>query len=188
MTQGSGYRRTPCQWLHYADHEMDPLRRSHRGSITPVTNWILYADHGMDPIWRSVTQPHEQKEVIAKKREDTQRQGAGPHAPELRLLQDVGPGQHAAGAQGDAGQQEGRYVFQRYTQRGERGPQANGGKRVQIGFHGSILDVRVFARRSEPEGLLGIFENLNAPAVSRQVVQVKVQSPHTSLYSSLHIT
>ena len=55
MTQGSGYRRTPCQWLHYADHEMDPLRRSHRGSITPVTNWILYADHGMDPIWRSVT-------------------------------------------------------------------------------------------------------------------------------------
>jgi hypothetical protein len=57
-------------------------------------------------------------------------------------------------------------VFQRYTQRGERGPQANGGKRVQIGFHGSILDVRVFARRSEPEGLLGIFENLNAPAVS----------------------
>ena len=55
MTQGSGYRRTPCQWLQYADHEMDPLRRSHRGSITPVTNWILYADHGMDPIWRSVT-------------------------------------------------------------------------------------------------------------------------------------
>ena len=39
----------------YADHEMDPLRRSRRGSITPVTNWSLYADHGVDPIWRSVT-------------------------------------------------------------------------------------------------------------------------------------
>ena len=55
MTQGSGYRRAPCQWLQYADYEMDPLRRSRRGSITPVTNWILYADHGMEPIRRSVT-------------------------------------------------------------------------------------------------------------------------------------
>ena len=55
MTQGSGYRSTPCCWLHYAGHQMAPLRRSRRGSITPVTNWILYADHGMDPIRRSVT-------------------------------------------------------------------------------------------------------------------------------------
>jgi len=46
----------PCQWLQYADYEMDPIRRSRRGSITPLTNWILYADHGMDPTWRSVTQ------------------------------------------------------------------------------------------------------------------------------------
>ena len=34
---------------------MAPLRRSRRGSITPVTDWRLYADHEMDPIWRSVT-------------------------------------------------------------------------------------------------------------------------------------
>jgi hypothetical protein len=34
---------------------MEPLRRSRRGSITPVTKWRLYADHGMDPICRSVT-------------------------------------------------------------------------------------------------------------------------------------
>ncbi len=53
MTQGSGYRRAPCQWLQYADHEMAPLRRSRRGSITPVTNWILYAGHKLDPICRS---------------------------------------------------------------------------------------------------------------------------------------
>ena len=28
MTQGSGYRRAHCQWLHYADHGMEPIRRS----------------------------------------------------------------------------------------------------------------------------------------------------------------
>ena len=49
------YRSTPCLWLQYAGHEMDPLRRSRRGLITPVMKWILYADHRMDPIWRSVT-------------------------------------------------------------------------------------------------------------------------------------
>jgi hypothetical protein len=43
-------------------------------------------------------------------------------------------------------------VFQRYTQRGERGPQANGGKRVQIGFHGPILDAPCCVDRSwEPK-------------------------------------
>ena len=55
MTQDSGYRSTPCQWLQYADYEMDPIRRSRRGSITPVTEWILYGEHGMEPIRRSVT-------------------------------------------------------------------------------------------------------------------------------------
>ena len=34
---------------------MDPIRRSRRGSITPVTEWILYGEHGMEPIRRSVT-------------------------------------------------------------------------------------------------------------------------------------
>ena len=56
MTQGLGdIVSTPCPWLQYADYEMDPIRRSQNGSITPVTDWILYADHGMDPIRRSVT-------------------------------------------------------------------------------------------------------------------------------------
>ena len=56
MTQGLGdIALAPCSWLQYADYEMDPIRRSQNGSITPVTDWILYADHGMDPIRRSVT-------------------------------------------------------------------------------------------------------------------------------------
>jgi hypothetical protein len=57
MTQGLGdIASTPCQWLQYADYEMDPIRRSRRGSITPVTEWSLYGDHGMEPIRRSVTE------------------------------------------------------------------------------------------------------------------------------------
>ena len=55
MTQGSGRALPVCYWLQYADHEMAPLRRSRRGSITPVRDWLLYADHRMAPICRSVT-------------------------------------------------------------------------------------------------------------------------------------
>ena len=55
MAQGSRCRLLHRHWLQYAGHEMEPLRRSRRGSITPVTKWRLYADHAMDPICRSVT-------------------------------------------------------------------------------------------------------------------------------------
>ena len=44
---------------------MDPIRRSQNGSITPVTDWILYADHGMDPIRRSVTPAFSLEEIRA---------------------------------------------------------------------------------------------------------------------------
>ena len=34
-----------------------PLRRSSSGAYTPVTAWLLYADHRVDPIRRSLTLP-----------------------------------------------------------------------------------------------------------------------------------
>ena len=43
------------QWNQYADQQVDPIRRSLTGSITPIMNWILYADHQVDPIGRSLT-------------------------------------------------------------------------------------------------------------------------------------
>ena len=41
------------QWNQYADQQVDPIRRSLTGSITPIMNWIHYADHELDPICRS---------------------------------------------------------------------------------------------------------------------------------------
>ena len=41
------------QWLHYADHRLAPLRRSWRGSITPIFRWLHYGDHYLAPLRRS---------------------------------------------------------------------------------------------------------------------------------------
>lgn len=30
------------RWLHYADHALDPIRRSATGSYMPITVWLLY--------------------------------------------------------------------------------------------------------------------------------------------------
>ena len=42
-------------WLHYADHQVAPLRRSWSGSITPIFDWLHYRDHGMALLGRSLT-------------------------------------------------------------------------------------------------------------------------------------
>ena len=38
MTQCSGYRSRPCQWLQYAGHEMASLRRSRNGFNMAVSD------------------------------------------------------------------------------------------------------------------------------------------------------